>query len=81
MPAKNALAGIVAIERFGHFHFVRFVRERMVLFRSVQFERCVMNSTVLIVVVADGAIEHVVAENHIECLGPRVLSDTEEWRR
>ena len=74
LPAKNALAGVVAIERVGHVYFIRFRREGVVLMLNVQLERRVVDPAIFIVVIADRAVEHVVAENDVVCLRSRILA-------
>ena len=73
LPAEDTLARVIAIERVGHVHFIRFWREGVVLMLNVQLECRVVDPAILVVVVADRAVEHMVAENHIERLRPRIL--------
>ena len=40
---------------------------------DIQRQRRVVDPAVLIVVVADGAVEHVIAKNHIEGLGAGIF--------
>ena len=41
----------------------------MMLMLNLQSQRRIMNAAILVVVVADRAIQHVIAENHIESFG------------
>jgi hypothetical protein len=67
-PTKNALIGIVAIERIRVINFVRLRSKRdLLMFDGQQLGR-VMDSTIAVVVVANRAVEQVVAENAIKCL-------------
>src|SRR5712692_11159403 len=65
---QNALIGIVAIERIRVIDFVRLRSKRDSLMFDGQQLGGVMDRAIAIVVVANRAVEHVVAENSIECL-------------
>ena len=39
---------------------------------NIQREGSIVNSAILIVVIAHSAVEHVIAQDHIEGLGPRI---------
>ena len=66
--AKDALIWIVSIEGIGEVFLVGFgLVGNFLMFDCKQFCR-VMYGAVAVVVVADGAIEQVVAEDAIECL-------------
>src|SRR6266436_3646527 len=65
--AQNALIGIVAIERIRVIDLVGLRSKRDSLMLNGQQLRRVMDSAIAIVVVADRAVEHVVAENAIKC--------------
>ena len=64
---QNALVGIVAVERVRVIDLVRFRSERYFLVLDGQQFRGVMDDAIAVVVVADGAVQHVVAQNAIEC--------------
>src|SRR5882724_5721531 len=66
--AQNALIGIVAIERIRVIDFVGFRMKRDALMFDGQQLRRVMDSAIAIVVVANGAVEQMVAKNAIEGL-------------
>src|SRR5260370_35934311 len=73
LAAENALAGIVAVKRIGHIHFVRFWREGMLLMLNIERKSRIVNAAVFVVIVADCAVEHVIAKNHVEGLGAPIL--------
>ena len=64
--AKDALVGIVAIKRIRRVHLVGFRFERDFLMLDGEKPRGVMDCAVTVVVVADRAVEHVIAENPVE---------------
>ena len=64
--AQNALVGIVSVERIRVIDSVRFRLETQRLVFDCQHLRRVVNETVAIVIVADRAIKHVVAENPVK---------------
>ncbi len=66
--AEDALVGVVAIEGVGHVLLVRFGSVGSVLVFYIEVFGGVMDSAVLVVVVADGAVEHVVLEDAVEGL-------------
>jgi hypothetical protein len=66
--AENALVGIVAVERIGVIDFVGLGYERDSLVLDGQQLRGVVDRAIAVVVVADRAVEHVVAEDAIKCL-------------
>ena len=66
--AQNALVGVVAVERIGVVDLVRLGLERDLLVLDRQHLRGVVDGAVAVVVVADRAIEHVVAEDAVERL-------------
>src|SRR5580698_10527543 len=72
-PAKNALIWVVEIEGIGYIDFIRLclVRNRLVL--DGKQRSGVMDSTVAVVVIADGAIQHVIAEDTVKCLALRCV--------
>ena len=72
--AQNALVGIVAIERVGAVDFVGFGFEWETLVLDGQHPGGVVNHAVAVIVVADGAIEEVIAQNTIERFRSRRLS-------
>src|SRR6266853_1785831 len=64
--AQNALVGIVAIERVGAVDFVGFGFEWETLVLDGQHPGGIVNDAVAVIVVANGAIEEVIAQNTIE---------------
>ena len=64
--AQNALVGIVSVERIRVIDSVRFRLETQRLVFDCQHLRRVVNETVAIVIVADRAVQHVIAKNAIE---------------
>ena len=73
LSAENALAGVVAIERIGHVHFIRLGLEWMLLVLNIQLKCGVVDPAILIVVIADSAVEHVIAKDHIEGFGAGIF--------
>jgi hypothetical protein len=73
LSAQNALAGIVAIEGIGHIHFVRLWREGMLLMLNIERKSRIVDAAIFVIVVADRAVEHVIAENHVKGLGAGIL--------
>ena len=69
--AENALVGIVAIEGIGDVHLVRLGLERDMLVLDGEQLRGVVDRAIAVVVVADGAVEQVVAEDAVERLALR----------
>ncbi len=69
--AEDALIGVVAVEGIRHVLLVRLWRVRPGLMLYVQFFGGVVDGAVAIVVVADGAVEHVVLEDAVEGLALR----------
>jgi len=65
--AENALVEVVAIERICAIDLVRFRSEWDPLVLNSQQFRRVMDDAVAVVVVADRAVQHVIAQNAIEC--------------
>src|SRR4051812_7352795 len=65
-PTKDALVWIVAIKWIRRVDLVRFGFEWDFLVLNGQELRGVMDGAVAVIVVADGAVEHVVAENPVE---------------
>src|ERR1700676_1764181 len=63
---KNALIGIVAIKRIGVIDFVGLRPKRNSLMLNGQQLRCVMNGAIAVVIVTDGAIKKMVAEDAIK---------------
>jgi hypothetical protein len=66
--AKDALVGIVAIEWIGIIDLVGLGAERCLLMFDPQELRRVMDSTVAVVVVTNGAVEKVVTQNPVKRL-------------
>ena len=66
--AQNALVGIVAVERIAVVDFVGLGLERDMLVLDGEQFGGVVDRAVAVVVVADGAVEHVIAENAVERL-------------
>lgn len=64
--AEDALTWIVPIEGIGHIHFIWLGPEGSLLMLNFEKARSVVYRTVAIIVVADGAVEKVIAENSIE---------------
>ena len=64
--AENALVGVVAIERICVIDLVRFRSEWDPLMLNSQQFRCVVDHAIAVVVVADRAVQHMVAENAIK---------------
>src|SRR6266850_1917865 len=71
--AQNALVGIIAVERVGAVDFVRLGFEWETLVLDGQHLGGVVNDAVAVVVVADGAIKEVIAQNAIERFRSRQL--------
>src|SRR5229473_75694 len=71
--AQNALVGIVAVERVGAVDFVGLGFEWETLVLHGQYLGGVVNDAVAVIVVADGAIEEVIAQNTIERFRSRRL--------
>src|SRR5271168_4373792 len=69
LSAKNTLAGIVAIEGIGHIHFIWFWLEGTLLVLNIQCQGSVVDPAIFIVVVADSAVEHMIAQNDVEGFG------------
>jgi len=65
---QDALVGIVAVEGVGVVLRIRLVRERARLVLYVKLRRGVVHGAVLIVVIADRAVEHVVLKDAVEGL-------------
>ena len=65
--AQNTLVGVVPIEGVGIVDFVRLGSIRYLLMFDLQQFRCVMNSAVAVVVVANRTIEKVVPQDTVEC--------------
>ena len=65
-PAENALVGIVAIEGIGHIHFIRLGLVGDLLVLNCEQLGGVVHGAVAVVVVADRAVEQMVAEDAIE---------------
>ena len=64
--AKNALVGIVAVEGIGNICFIRLGLVRDFLVLDMKKPGGVVNRAVSVAVVADRAIEQVVAENPVK---------------
>jgi hypothetical protein len=64
------LIGIVAIEGIRHIHFVRLWLVGYFLMLDREEARGVMHGTVAAVVVADGTVEQMVAEDAVKGLAP-----------
>jgi hypothetical protein len=71
---KNALIGIVAIERIRIVNFVRLGTKGDLLMLDTQQPGGVMDRAVSITVVADSAIQKMIAKNAIECFALRLRS-------
>src|ERR1700733_4171406 len=70
-PTQNALVWVVAVERIRHVLLIglRHIRPRLVLY--VEFCGRVVDRAIAIVVVAHGAVQHVVLQNAVERLALR----------
>ncbi len=66
--AQNALIRIVSVERVRVIYFIRLGLERNILMLNCQHFRRVVDRTIPVVIVADRAVEHVVAEDPVESL-------------
>ena len=69
--AEDALVGVVAVEGVGHVLLVGLLAIRSGLVLHVQLRCGVVHRAVLVVVVAHGAVEHVVLEQAVEGLALR----------
>jgi hypothetical protein len=70
-PAEDTLAGVITIEGIAEVTFIRFRLKWVLLMLNGEHFRGVMHGAVTIVVVADSAIELMIAQNAIEGLPPR----------
>ena len=68
--AENALVGIVPIEGVRVVDFVRFGSIRYLLVFDLQQFGCIMNGAVTVIIVANRAVEKVVAQDPVERFSP-----------
>src|ERR1700749_2374062 len=66
-PAEDTLIGIVSIEGIRHVHFVGFRLVWNLLMLDLQEARRVVHGAVSVVVVANRAVEQMIAENAVKC--------------
>src|SRR6202030_912356 len=72
LAAEDALAGIIAVEGIRHIHFVWLGGKWSLLVLDPEGHCRVVDAAVLVVVIADRAIEQVVAEDRVEGLRARI---------
>src|SRR6266540_3491046 len=64
--AENALIRIVSVKRVRVIHFIRLGPEGNFLMLHGHQLGCVMHRAIAVVIVTDGAVEHVISKNPIE---------------